>query len=131
MIALLVAVFQSALAPLIAVLPAVVVVLVAERLTAEAAVHGLGVSQIASLLLIVLVLGAGTDYALFLMFRDDRQRRRRPRARRADGHLPSQDAAGARGGGADRAVELVAVRAVPGAARRRPVRRSERLLYNV
>ena len=68
-IALLVAVFRSALAPLIAVLPAVVVVLAAERLTAEAAVHGLGVSQIASLLLIVLVLGAGTDYALFLMFR--------------------------------------------------------------
>ena len=68
-IALLVAVFRSALAPLIAVLPAVVVVLVAERLAAEAAVHGLGVSQIASLLLIVLVLGAGTDYALFLMFR--------------------------------------------------------------
>ncbi|HMH37574.1 MAG TPA: TRAP transporter large permease subunit, partial [Streptosporangiaceae bacterium] len=56
-IALLVAVFRSALAPLIAVLPAVVVVLAAERLTAEAAVHGLGVSQIASLLLIVLVLG--------------------------------------------------------------------------
>jgi len=51
------------------VLPALVVVLIAERLTAEAAVHGLGVSQIASLLLIVLVLGAGTDYALFLMFR--------------------------------------------------------------
>ena len=69
MIALLIAVFRSALAPLIAVLPALVVVLVAERLTAEAAVHGLGVSQIASLLLIVLVLGAGTDYALFLMFR--------------------------------------------------------------
>jgi len=68
-IALLVAVFRSALAPLIAVLPAVVVVLVAERLTAEAAVHGLSVSQIASLLLIVLALGAGTDYALFLMFR--------------------------------------------------------------
>jgi putative drug exporter of the RND superfamily len=68
-IALLIAVFRSALAPLIAVLPALVVVLVAERLTAEAAVHGLGVSQIASLLLIVLVLGAGTDYALFLMFR--------------------------------------------------------------
>ena len=68
-VALLIAVFRSALAPLIAVLPAVVVVLAAERLTAEAAVHGLGVSQIASLLLIVLVLGAGTDYALFLMFR--------------------------------------------------------------
>jgi RND superfamily putative drug exporter len=68
-IALLIAVFRSALAPLLAVLPAVIVVLVAERLTAEAAVHGLGVSQIALLLLIVLVLGAGTDYALFLMFR--------------------------------------------------------------
>ena len=68
-IGLLMVVFRSALAPLIAVLPPLVVVLVAERLTAEAAVHGLGVSQIASLLLIVLVLGAGTDYALFLMFR--------------------------------------------------------------
>jgi putative drug exporter of the RND superfamily len=68
-IALLMVVFRSAMAPLIAVLPALVVVLVAERFTAEAAVHGLGVSQIASLLLIVLVLGAGTDYALFLMFR--------------------------------------------------------------
>ncbi|MDQ2813732.1 MAG: MMPL family transporter, partial [Actinomycetota bacterium] len=68
-IALLVGVFRSALAPIIAVLPAAVVVLMAERLTAEAAVHGLPVSQIASLLLIVLVLGAGTDYALFLMFR--------------------------------------------------------------
>ena len=62
---------------------------------------------------------------------DDRQRRRRPRARRADGHLPGQDAAGALGGGADRTVELVAVRAVPGAARRRPVRRPGRLLHNV
>jgi putative drug exporter of the RND superfamily len=68
-VALLIAVFRSALAPVIAVVPAVVVVLVAERFTAEAAVHGLSVSQIASLLLIVLVLGAGTDYALFLMFR--------------------------------------------------------------
>jgi RND superfamily putative drug exporter len=69
-IALLVAVFRSALAPLVAVVPAALVVLVAERLTATAAVHlGFGISQIASLLLIVLVLGAGTDYALFLMFR--------------------------------------------------------------
>ncbi|MBV9207245.1 MAG: MMPL family transporter [Actinobacteria bacterium] len=68
-IALLIAVFRSALAPLLAVLPALVVVLIAERLTAEAALGGLSVSQIASLLLIVLVLGAGTDYALFLMFR--------------------------------------------------------------
>jgi RND superfamily putative drug exporter len=69
-IVLLVCVFRSVLAPLVAVIPAVLVVLVSERLTAVAAVHlGLGISQIASLLLIVLILGAGTDYALFLMFR--------------------------------------------------------------
>src|SRR5262249_34894130 len=68
-VALLVAVVRPPRAPPVAVLPAPVVARVAERLTAEAAVHGLGVSQIASLLLIVLVLGAGTDYALFLMFR--------------------------------------------------------------
>ena len=69
-IILLVAVFRSVLAPIVAVLPAVLVVLAAERLTAVAALHGgFGISQIASLLLIVLVVGAGTDYALFLMFR--------------------------------------------------------------
>jgi putative drug exporter of the RND superfamily len=69
-IVLLVCVFRSVLAPLVAVVPAALVVLVSERLTAVTAVHlGLGISQIASLLLIVLVLGAGTDYALFLMFR--------------------------------------------------------------
>ncbi|HEY1626226.1 MAG TPA: MMPL family transporter, partial [Streptosporangiaceae bacterium] len=69
-IVLLVCVFRSVLAPVVAVIPAAAVVLIAERLTALAAVHlGLGISQIASLLLIVLVLGAGTDYALFLMFR--------------------------------------------------------------
>jgi putative drug exporter of the RND superfamily len=69
-VGLLVAVFRSVLAPFVAVLPAVLVVLVASRLTAVVALHGgLAVSQIASLLLIVLVLGAGTDYALFLMFR--------------------------------------------------------------
>ena len=69
-IVLLVWVFRSVLAPVVAVVPAVLVVLISERLTALAAVHlGLGISQIASLLLIVLILGAGTDYALFLMFR--------------------------------------------------------------
>ena len=36
---------------------------------AEAAQHGLKVSPLAQFLLIVLVLGAGTDYGLFLVFR--------------------------------------------------------------
>ena len=36
---------------------------------AEAAKHGLQVSPLAQFLLIVLVLGAGTDYGLFLVFR--------------------------------------------------------------
>src|SRR5271154_6075620 len=50
-IALLVAVFRSVLAPFVAVVPAVLVVLVASRLTAVVALHGgLAVSQIASLL---------------------------------------------------------------------------------
>ena len=38
-------------------------------LVAEAAHAGLKVSQLAQLMLIVLVLGAGTDYGLFLVFR--------------------------------------------------------------
>src|SRR5581483_8565033 len=46
-VALLVAVFRSALAPFVAVVPAALVVLVSERLTAVAAIHlGLGISQI-------------------------------------------------------------------------------------
>jgi putative drug exporter of the RND superfamily len=68
-IVLLGLVFRSMLAPIIAVVPALLVVLTAERLSAEAALHGLQVSTFASLMLIVLVIGAGTDYALFLMFR--------------------------------------------------------------
>ena len=42
---------------------------IAGPLVAEAAKHGLQVSPIAQLLLIVLVIGAGTDYGLFLVFR--------------------------------------------------------------
>ncbi len=68
-IVLLAVVFRSMMAPVIAVVPAFLVVLTAGRLTAVVAEHGLQVSAIASLLQIVLVLGAGTDYALFLMFR--------------------------------------------------------------
>jgi len=54
---------------LVTVAPALISVTIAGPLVAEAARHGLQVSPIAQLLLIVLVLGAGTDYGLFLVFR--------------------------------------------------------------
>jgi putative drug exporter of the RND superfamily len=68
-IILLLLIFRSLLAPLITLLPAALSVAIAGPLVAEAAHHGLKVSQLAQLLLIVLVLGAGTDYGLFLVFR--------------------------------------------------------------
>jgi RND superfamily putative drug exporter len=66
---LLLLIFRSLLAPLITLLPAFVSVAISGPLVAEAAHAGLKVSQIAQLMLIVLVLGAGTDYGLFLVFR--------------------------------------------------------------
>jgi putative drug exporter of the RND superfamily len=68
-IILLLLIFRSVLAPLITLLPAALSVAIAGPLVAEAANAGLKVSQLAQLLLIVLVLGAGTDYGLFLVFR--------------------------------------------------------------
>jgi putative drug exporter of the RND superfamily len=66
---LLLLIFRALLAPLLTLLPAALAVLVAQPLVAEWAHHGLKVAQIAQLLMIVLVLGAGTDYGLFLVFR--------------------------------------------------------------
>jgi putative drug exporter of the RND superfamily len=66
---LLLLIFRSLLAPLITLIPAFVAVAISGPLVAEAATAGLKVSQIAQLMLIVLVLGAGTDYGLFLVFR--------------------------------------------------------------
>jgi len=68
-IALLVLIFRSLTLAIVTVLPALLSVTIAGPLVAEAAKHGLQVSPIASFLLIVLVLGAGTDYGLFLVFR--------------------------------------------------------------
>ena len=66
---LLLVIFRSLLAPFITVIPALLSVAISGPLVAELANHGLKVSQLSQLLLIVLVLGAGTDYGLFLVFR--------------------------------------------------------------
>jgi RND superfamily putative drug exporter len=68
-IILLLLIFRAALAPLITLVPAFIAITIAGPLVAEAAQAGLKVSQLAQILLIVLVLGAGTDYGLFLVFR--------------------------------------------------------------
>jgi putative drug exporter of the RND superfamily len=68
-ILLLVFIFRSFTLAITTVLPAALSVAIAGPLVAEAARHGLQVSPIAQLLLIVLVIGAGTDYGLFLVFR--------------------------------------------------------------
>ena len=68
-VVLLVLIFRSLLAPLITLAPALAVVEMAGPLIAQATHAGLKVSSLAQLMLIVLVLGAGTDYGLFLVFR--------------------------------------------------------------
>ena len=68
-IVLLVLIFRSFTLALTTLAPAFISVLIAGPLVAEASHHGLQVSSLAQLLLIVLVLGAGTDYGLFLVFR--------------------------------------------------------------
>jgi len=75
-IVILLAVFRSPLATAATLLPAVVVLFTAESVVAEVASLGIGISSITQLLLIVLVLGAGTDYGLFLVFRVREERRR-------------------------------------------------------
>jgi RND superfamily putative drug exporter len=66
---LLLVIFRSVLAPLITLAPAGVALVVSMRLIGELGAHGLKVSEITELLLIVLMLGAGTDYGLFLVYR--------------------------------------------------------------
>lgn len=67
---LLLLVFRAVLAPLVTLLPAVLVVQLASAIVAELASHGvMQVSEITQLLMIILIIGAGTDYGLFLVFR--------------------------------------------------------------
>jgi RND superfamily putative drug exporter len=68
-IILLFFVFRSALAPLVTLIPSALALLVANRFIGGLGAHGLQISVFTQLLLIVLMLGAGTDYGLFLVFR--------------------------------------------------------------
>jgi putative drug exporter of the RND superfamily len=68
-IVLLLVIFRSLLAPLITLIPAVFALVISMRFIGGLGAHGLKISEITELLLIVLLLGAGTDYGLFLVFR--------------------------------------------------------------
>jgi putative drug exporter of the RND superfamily len=68
-IVLLFVVYRSLLAPLVTLLPTLLSVLLAGPVIAEASLAGLPVSPTTQLLLPVLLLGAGTDYGLFLVYR--------------------------------------------------------------
>ncbi len=69
-VVLLFVIFRSVLAPFVTLLPAALVLQVAGSIIGEIASHHvLKVSEVTQLLLIVIILGAGTDYGLFLVYR--------------------------------------------------------------
>jgi RND superfamily putative drug exporter len=75
-VVLLLLAFRAALAPLVTLLPAAFVLALSGPVIAEATNIGVQVSTITELMLIVLVLGAGTDYGVFLVFRVREELRR-------------------------------------------------------
>ena len=68
-VALLLIVLRSPVAALITFVPSVVALLTAQRFIAGLGAHGLQISSVTQTLLVVLMLGAGTDYGLFLVYR--------------------------------------------------------------
>jgi putative drug exporter of the RND superfamily len=66
---LLLVVFRSVLAPLLTLAPAVLVTQLAGPVIAQASKAGLPVTSLTQIMLLILTLGAGTDYGLFLVFR--------------------------------------------------------------
>jgi RND superfamily putative drug exporter len=68
-IVLLLLAFRAALAPLVTLIPAALVLILAGPVIAWSTRFGVQVSSITQLLLVVLILGAGTDYGVFLVFR--------------------------------------------------------------
>jgi putative drug exporter of the RND superfamily len=83
-IVLLVLIFRSLTLSLTTLAPAFISVLISGPLVGEAGKHGLQVSPLAQFLLIVLVLGAGTDYGLFLVFRVREELRARQHGAQGD-----------------------------------------------
>ncbi len=75
-IALLLLAFRAVLAPLVTLLPAALVLTLSGPVVAGATHLGVQVSVITQVILIVLILGAGTDYGLFLVFRVREELRR-------------------------------------------------------
>jgi RND superfamily putative drug exporter len=79
---LLLVVFRAVLAPIATLIPAGIALAISQPVIAESTKIGVQVSFITQILLIVLVLGAGTDYGLFLVFRVREELR--------NGHLPKE-----------------------------------------
>jgi RND superfamily putative drug exporter len=73
---LLLLAFRALLAPIVTLVPAAFVLVLSGPVIAEATKIGVQVSSITQLLLIVLILGAGTDYGVFLVFRVREELRR-------------------------------------------------------
>jgi putative drug exporter of the RND superfamily len=68
-IILLLLIFRSVLAPFVTLIPPVLVLGLSGSFIGALGAHGLKISFFTQILLIVLILGAGTDYGLFLVFR--------------------------------------------------------------
>jgi len=75
-IVLLLLAFRAPLAPIVTLIPAAFVLVLSGPVIAEATKLGVQVSGITQFLLVVLVLGAGTDYGVFLVFRVREELRR-------------------------------------------------------
>ena len=81
-LAMLFLILRSVLAPIVTLLPAVLVLTMSGPLIAQASEAGIEISSVTHPMLTVLLLGAGTDYGLFLVLRtrEEMERGAEPRA---------------------------------------------------